>query len=66
MGSVKYVLCVCEGFVMCGCVYVWVFVIVDVEYGFCDMLVFLYVDFVNCGLCMCEFAMCECVHVWVL
>ena len=46
-------LCECVGFVMCGCVYVWVFVFMC---GFC-----------NVWLCECVgFVTCECVYVWVL
>jgi hypothetical protein len=47
--------CVCVGFVMCGCVYVWVgFVIYGC--GLCSMWVWVCVGFVMCG----------CVYVWVL
>ena len=43
--------CVCVGFVMCGCVYVRVCMC-----GFCDVWVCVCVGFVMCG----------CVYVWVL
>ena len=43
--------CVCVGFVMCGCVYVWVF----------NAWVCVVVGFVLCGfLCMCGFS-----NAWV-
>jgi len=45
------------GFVMCGCVYVWVFQCVGVCIcGFCNVLVCVSVGLVMCG----------CVYVWVL
>ena len=51
--------CVCKsvGFVMCGCVYVWVLQCVVVcTYGLR-----------NVWVCVCvDFAMCGCVYVWVL
>jgi len=43
---------VCVGFIMCGCVYVWVLYVC----GFCNVCVCVCVVFVMCG----------CVYVWVL
>ena len=48
---------VCVGFVMCGCVYVWVLSCAGVcMCGFCKVWVCVCVGFVMCG----------CVYVWVL
>jgi len=48
-------MCVCVGFVMFGCVYVWAFYCVCMC-GFC-----------NVWVCVCVgFLMCGCVYVWVL
>jgi len=42
--------CLCVGFVMCGCVYVRVFVCVNVcMFGFCNVWVCVCVGFVMCG-----------------
>ena len=42
--------CVCVGFVMCGCVYVWIFECVVVcKSGFCNVCVCEYLGFVMCG-----------------
>jgi len=53
-------LCVCLGFVMCGCVYG--------GEEFCNVWVFVCLDFAMCGcVCMCGFCnVCGCVYVWVL
>ena len=49
--------CVCVGFVMFGCVYVWVLSCAGVcMCGFCKVWVCVCVGFVMCG----------CVYVWVL
>jgi len=51
--------CVCMGFVMCGCVCVYM-------YGFCYVCVYMY-GFCNVRVCVCMgFVMCGCVYVWVL
>jgi len=51
-GFCKVWVCVGVGFVMCGCVQVWGFVMC----AFCNVLVCVCVGFVMCG----------CVQVWVL
>ena len=49
--------CVCLGFVMCGCLFVWVFLICEFAY----VWVLYYVG------CICViFIMCGCVYVLVL
>ena len=49
--------CVCVGFVMCWCVYVWVSYGVNVyKFGVCNVWVCVCVGFVMCG----------CGYVWVL
>ena len=53
------------GFVMCGCVYVWVLYCVDVcMCGFCNVWVCVYA-FCNVWVVV-GFVMCGCVYVWVL
>jgi len=47
-GFLKVWMCVCVGFVMCGCVYVWVFVMCV----FCNERVFM-CGFFNLRLCVC-------------
>jgi hypothetical protein len=56
--------CVCVGFVMCGCVYVWVLWCVGVWMcGFCDVWVYVCVGFVMYGcVCVCVCGFC---NVWV-
>ena len=56
--------CVSVGFVVCGCVYVWVFSCVGVcMYGFCSVWVCIFVGFVMCGY-VCGFcSMWVCVGV---
>ena len=55
-------LCVCAGFVMCGCVYVGVCDVCVCVRGFCDMWVCVCV-----GVCICVgFVMCVCIYVCVL
>jgi len=46
--------CVCLGFIMCRCEYMWV----------CNVWMCVCVVFVMC-VCM-NFVMCGCVYVWVL
>jgi len=49
--------CVCMGFVICECVYVWLLYLVGfIMCGFCKVWVCVCVGFVMCG----------CVYVWVL
>jgi hypothetical protein len=67
--------CVCVGSVMCGCVYVSVFVMRECVYvwvllcvgvfmcGFCNVCLCVCVGFVTCG-CV-SFVMCGSVYVWV-
>jgi hypothetical protein len=64
-GFCKVWVCVCMGFVKCGCVYVLFF----------NLLVFLFLGFLNfcflfvfvlCGCVCVVFVICGCVYVWVL
>ena len=66
-GFCKVWVCVCIGFVMCGCVYVRVFVVwLCVCTGFVRVDVCMF-GFCNVWLCVCMvFVMCGCVYVWYL
>ena len=56
-GICNVLVCVCVGFVMCWCVYVWNLYCVGVcMCGICNVLVCVCVGFVICG----------CAYVWVL
>ena len=78
-GFCKMWLCVCVGFEMCGCAYVWVlYCEVVCMCGFCNLFLFVYVGFLMCRfVCMygfCNVCVCVCVcsvmrgcvYVWVL
>ena len=63
-GFCNVLLCLCLGFVMCGCVHIWDFYCVGVGIcGFCNLWVWVFVAFVMC-VCVC-FEMCWCVCVVV-
>ena len=59
-------MCVYVGFLICGCVYVWVFNVLVCMCGFCNVWLYVYVCFFWCvGVCMCVFFICGCVYVCV-
>ena len=65
-------MCICVGFVMCGCVYVgfsnvWVCVCVGfIMCGCCNGWVYIRVCFLMCGYVCMGFVVCGCVYIWIL
>ena len=56
--------CICVGFVMCGCVYVWILYCLGVcMYGFCNVWVCECVGFEMCG---CFGNMCTCIYCFCI
>jgi len=57
--------CVCMGFVICGCGYVSVLKCVGVNNGFCNVWLCVYLGFYCVDVCV-DFVKCVCVYIWVL